>query len=145
MSMIPHIWGKNIFVTGGAGFIGSSLIGRLYDGNVITAYDNFRRDALSAKPYAHKVNRVEGDVLDRTHLFDAMTSAQPDIVVHCAAIAGIDTVIQKPTETMRVNMLGTANALEAAHQVGGIERFVDFSTSEVFGPEAFRAEENHYQ
>ena len=65
------------------------------------------------------------------------------IVIHCAAIAGIDTVIKKPTETMRVNMIGTANVLEAAKGLEDLHRFVDFSTSEVFGQSAFRAEENH--
>jgi len=65
------------------------------------------------------------------------------IVVHCAAIAGIDTVIKKPTETMSVNMIGTANVLEAAKELKDLHRFVDFSTSEVFGQSAFRAEENH--
>jgi len=64
------------------------------------------------------------------------------IIVHCAAIAGIDTVIKKPTETVRVNMIGTANVLEAANDLEGLERFVDFSTSEVFGQSCFRAEEN---
>jgi UDP-glucose 4-epimerase len=70
-----------------------------------------------------------------------MAGAQ--IVVHCAAIAGIDTVIKKPTETMRVNMIGTANVLSAAKHLPALERLVDFSTSEVFGQSAFRAEETH--
>lgn len=50
-------------------------------------------------------------------------------VIHCAAIAGIDTVIEKPTETMRVNMVGTAKVLEAAKDLPDLHRFVDFSTS----------------
>jgi UDP-glucose 4-epimerase len=70
-----------------------------------------------------------------------MAGAQ--VVIHCAAIAGIDTVIKKPTETMRVNMIGTANVLEGAKDLPDLQRLVDFSTSEVFGQSAFRAEENH--
>lgn len=134
---------KNVFVTGGAGFIGSTLIGRLIDDNKITVYDDFRRDALSNKPYANHPNLtvIKGDVLDFELLRTSMEGAQ--IVVHCAAIAGIDTVIVKPTETMRVNMIGTANVLEAAKSQKDLERMVDFSTSEVFGQSAFRAEENH--
>jgi len=141
--MIPHIKDKRIFITGGAGFIGSTLIGRLIDENEITVYDDFRRDALSGKPFVNHENLrvVRGSVLDYDSVCAAITGAQ--IVVHCAAIAGIDTVIKRPTETMRVNMLGTANVLEAAKNLANLDRFVDFSTSEVFGQSAFRAEENH--
>jgi len=139
--MIPYITDRRIFITGGAGFIGSTLIGRLIDKNRITVYDDFRRDALSNKSYAGHGNLrvIRGDVLDFPSLRDAMSGAQ--IVVHCAAIAGIDTVVKRPTETMRVNMIGTANALEVAKGLTGLERFVDFSTSEVFGSSAFRADE----
>ena len=132
---------RRIFITGGAGFIGSTLIGRLIDRNPITVYDDFRRDSLSGKSYAGHANLqvVKGDVLDPAGLARAMAGAQ--IVIHCAAIAGIDTVIKRPTETMRVNMVGTANVLEAARGLKDLQRLVDFSTSEVFGTTAFRAEE----
>lgn len=135
------ITGKRIFITGGAGFIGSTLTGLLIEDNEIVVFDNFRRDALSGKAYAKHPNLkiVEGDVLDFASLKAAMGGAQ--LVVHCAAIAGIDTVVKKPTETMRVNMMGTANVLEAAQGLNALERLVDFSTSEVFGQSAFRAEE----
>jgi len=64
-----------------------------------------------------------------------------DIVVHAAAIAGVDTVLRIPVQTMRVNLIGTANMLEAARENGIPDRVVDFSTSEVFGPMAFRVSE----
>ena len=63
-------------------------------------------------------------------------------IVHCAAIAGVDTVLESPVRTMRVNMIGTYNVLEAAvATLDTLERFIDFSTSEVFGTHAFRVEE----
>jgi UDP-glucose 4-epimerase len=65
-----------------------------------------------------------------------------DIVVHAAAIAGIDTVIKRPTHTMRVNMLGSANVLEAAKQHRIKDRVIDFSTSEVFGSRAYKSAED---
>ncbi|MGB2823807.1 MAG: NAD-dependent epimerase/dehydratase family protein [Phycisphaerae bacterium] len=132
---------RSIFITGGAGFIGSTVIGRLIEHNRITVYDSFRRDSIHGKAYASHPNLrlVEGDVLDAAGLASQMAGA--NIVLHCAAIAGIDTVCRQPTATMRVNMLGTANALEAARQLPELERFVDFSTSEVFGQSAFRSEE----
>lgn len=123
--------------------LSTTLVGRLIDNNEMVVYDDFRRDALSGKPYARHPNLqiVRDDVLNLPSLRKEMSGAQ--IVVHCAAIAGIDTVIKRPTETMRVNMIGTANVLEAARELRGLERLVDFSTSEVFGESAFRAEEDH--
>ena len=135
---------KTIFLTGGAGFIGSRLIGRLVEYNHIVVFDNLSRNALSSLPYASHPNLtiVVGDVTDAPALQAAMVAADPHIVVHMAAIAGIDTVVKSPTTTMRVNLMGTLNALESARQMPHLERFVDFSTSEVFGSNAFRAEES---
>lgn len=134
---------KTIFLTGGAGFIGATLTGRLHADNRIVIFDNYRRDSLSGRPWAShpNVTVIRGDVTDAADVGRAMAEAKPNIVVHLAAIAGIDTVIQSPTTTMRVNLVGTVNTLDAARQVPNLERFVDFSTSEVFGSYAFRAEE----
>lgn len=135
---------KTIFMTGGAGFIGSTLIGRLIEKNDVVVFDNLSRNALAGLPYASHSNLslVVGDVTDAEALRAAMIEADPHIVVHMAAIAGIDTVIKSPTTTMRVNLMGTLNALESARQMKRLERFVDFSTSEVFGSNAFRAAES---
>jgi UDP-glucose 4-epimerase len=133
---------KRIFITGGAGFIASTLISRLVERNEIVIYDNFRRDTLSGTKYInHKdIRIIRGDVLDYEKLVESMKGA--NIIVHAAAIAGIDTVIKSPTETMRVNMIGTANVLEAAKRNEVNDRFVDFSTSEVFGSMAFKPTED---
>lgn len=135
------IQNKKIFITGGAGFIGSTLIGKLVENNQIVAYDNLARNALQAKPWKNHPNlRLEvGDVLDYDSLAKAMAGA--DVVVHCAAIAGIDTVVKNPVATMRVNMVGSANVLEAASKLANCDRVVCFSTSEVFGTNAFRSSE----
>ena len=65
-------------------------------------------------------------------------------IVHCAGIAGVDTVLESPVRTMRVNVIGTYNVLEAGVATKGtLERIVDFSTSEVFGQQAFNVHEAH--
>jgi UDP-glucose 4-epimerase len=135
------IEGKQVFITGGAGFIGSMLAGRLVERNRIVIYDNLARNSLKDKAIKDHPNLklVEGDILNAAGLSEAMQGA--DIVVHCAAIAGIDTVIKSPVTTMRVNMVGSANVLEAAAQLKRVERVVCFSTSEVFGQQAFRSSE----
>jgi len=132
---------KNIFITGGAGFIANTLIRTLIHDNKIVVYDNFHRDTLTSSGLSDHPNLtiIKGDVLDYPLLEKSIKGN--NIIVHAAGIAGIDTVIKDPVKTMRVNMIGTANVLEAAYQAGGIERLIDFSTSEVFGSMAFRSSE----
>jgi UDP-glucose 4-epimerase len=134
--------GKRIFITGGAGFIGTTLARELVEHNTIVAYDNLHRDSLTGLELAEHPNfeLIRGDVLEADRLREAAAGATH--FVHCAAIAGVDTVLASPVRTMRVNVIGTYNAIEAAVATQPtLERFVDFSTSEVFGTHAFRVEE----
>jgi len=132
---------KHIFITGGAGFIASRLIAELIERNTITVYDNFSRDTLSTTGFGKNKNLtiIKGDVLDFESVAESIAGA--DIVVHAAAIAGIDTVVKDPVKTMRVNMIGTANVLEAARINKVKDRFIDFSTSEIFGSYAYKSTE----
>ena len=125
------------FITGGAGFIANTIISRLVHDHQIVVYDNFHRDTLSTSDLnGHpNIEVVRGDVLDLPKMTDAMNGC--DAVIHAAGIAGIDTVIKNPVNTMRVNMIGTANMLEAARINQIKDRVIDFSTSEVFGSMAF--------
>ena len=136
--------GKKIVITGGAGFIGTTLARRLVDENEIVAVDNLHRDTLGGTNLADHPNFtfIEGDVLDPVGLTDVISGATH--VVHCAGIAGVDTVLASPVRTMRVNVIGTYNVLEATlRSLDTIERLVDFSTSEVFGQHAFNVHEAH--
>ena len=106
----------------------------------ITIYDNLHRNALKFTSFAKHphLRFVQGDVLDVEGLNRAMQGAE--ICVHAAAIAGIYSVGKSPSMTMKVNFLGAYNALEAA-VTNGVRRFVDFSTSEVYGPFVYRGKE----
>ena len=134
--------GKRILVTGGAGFIGTTLARQLSADNEVVLYDNLHRNALAGTELEGEVELIQGDVLDA----DALTSALEGMthLVHAAGIAGVDTVLGSPVTTMRVNVVGTYNALEAAlANRETIERVVEFSTSEVFGQHAFNVSEGH--
>ncbi|HEV3477997.1 MAG TPA: NAD-dependent epimerase/dehydratase family protein [Gaiellaceae bacterium] len=136
--------GKRIVLTGGAGFIGTTLTRHLIDENEIVVLDNLHRDALAGTDVSGHPNLtfVPADVLESEAVRETIRGATH--VVHLAAIAGVDTVLESPVRTMRVNLIGTYNVLEAAHEtIETVERFVDFSTSEVFGRHAYKVEEVH--
>lgn len=138
------ISGKSIFLTGGAGFIGTSLVQRLIERNKIAVYDNGHRNALRDCPaWTHpNLSFIHGDILNYDLLCAAIRKTSPDMVLHLAAIAGVDTVLRVPTRTMKINFIGTYNVLEATvANARNVERFVDFSTSEVFGTHVYHAEE----
>ena len=132
---------QRVLLTGGAGFIGSKLAERLAARNTVVILDNGHRDSLSGTPLAThpNVTWIKGDVLDIGTVRGATAGA--NYVVHLAAIAGVDSVLRMPVTTMEVNITGTMNVLQAARENAGLKRFVDFSTSEVFGVYAYKVRE----
>ncbi|MFZ1462212.1 MAG: NAD-dependent epimerase/dehydratase family protein [Ignavibacteria bacterium] len=134
---------KRILLTGGAGFIGSTLAERLIGNNEILIYDNFSRDSLKYKKLkTGDLKIICDDVLNFDSLRKACEDFKPEIVIHLAAIAGIDTVIIDPVKTLDVNINGTLNLLRALKKYSGkLERFLDFSTSEVLGAYAYKSNE----
>ena len=132
---------RKLLLTGGTGFIGSKLAERLVDRNQVVVLDNGHRDATHGIRTASNANLtvITGDVLDLETVRKAADGV--DYIVHLAAIAGVDTVLRMPVTTMQVNILGTFNALQAARECANLQRFVDFSTSEVFGVYAYKVRE----
>ena len=135
--------GGKVLMTGGAGFIGSSLATRLLADRdcQVVLLDNLHRNALKGGTLldSPRVTLVQCDVLDREGVREAVKGCTE--VIHMAAIAGVDTVMRSPVLTMRVALQGTLNVLDAAFDAGSVRRFVDFSTSEVFGRYAYKVTE----
>jgi UDP-glucose 4-epimerase len=132
---------KRVCITGGAGFIGSHLVERLLPRNDVVVYDNLHRNAIQ---FAHveghpRLHLIKGDVMDYDATRRAVDGCQ--IVIHCAAIAGVYSVDRNAVTTIEVNLLGTHQVVKAALDTG-VERFVEFSTSEVYGPFIHKGKED---
>jgi UDP-glucose 4-epimerase len=120
-------------ITGGAGFIGSHLTDYLLDlGDRVTVLDDFSTGSptnLTAARGRTGFRLVEGSVLDGNLVLATMKDAER--VIHLAAAVGVRRIIEQPLDSLRVNLHGTENVLDAALAVGA--SMVLASTSEVYG------------
>jgi dTDP-glucose 4,6-dehydratase len=132
---------KSILITGGAGFIGSSLAERLADYNRVLLFDqsfDFGPIQYTSLLQHPNVSVIQGSVLDS----DLRSLVQDvDIIVHAAAILGVNRVCSAGRETLETNYVGTSRLLKALDASPNIQRFVYFSTSEVFGVNSYRVDE----
>jgi len=134
--------GKTILITGGAGFIGSALAEKLVSENELLLLDRtFDQQPVSftsLRSHPH-VQMIEGDILDTKLVQELAKNAH--IIIHTAAILGVQKVCEMARETMEVNFVGTSQLLHSLESNGHLERFVYFSTSEVYGTNSFRVDE----
>jgi UDP-glucose 4-epimerase len=121
-------------VTGGAGFIGSTLVDKLLaDGHQVTVYDNFStgmHEFLQGASRQPKYQLVEGDILDSESLADAMSGVE--LVCHLAANANIRQGFDNPRADLDQNIIGTLSVLEAMRK-NNIRRIAFSSSSAVYG------------
>lgn len=123
----------NILITGGAGFIGSHLTRALLaNGETVAILDNMStgsfaniREFVGHQRFSFAIEDLNNElVLDRL-------ASQADAIVHLAAAVGVQLVVERPTETIETNVMGTHTVLKAARRYRC--RTVLASTSEVYG------------
>jgi dTDP-glucose 4,6-dehydratase len=134
----------NVLVTGGAGFIGHHVIEYLLDN---TTYNIVSLDRLD---FSGNLNRINEVIKNRTDKYrvrvvhhDLRAAISPqiadtigpiDIILHIGAASHVTRSIQFPMEFVENNVVGTVNLLEYARTLKNLQRFIYFSTDEVFGP-----------
>jgi UDP-glucose 4-epimerase len=125
---------EKFFITGVAGFIGSSLADRLLqDGQSVVGWDNFstgQRKFLKSAAANPKFKFIEGDNLDLAALTKAMAGC--DFVFHLAANADVRFGLEHPSKDLQQNTVATFNVLEAM-RANGIKRIAFSSTGSVYG------------
>src|SRR5579859_4223608 len=141
-----------IFVTGGAGFIGSNFIRFVLQATNTHAIVNYDKLTYAGNlANLHSVARhpgyqfVKGDICDAVSVEAAMRGC--DAVVHFAAESHVDRSIYQPALVIQTNVTGTFTLLEVARRLA-VSRFVHISTDEVYGdlaPEAHASEDSPLQ
>lgn len=128
-----------VFVTGGAGFIGSNYIFYVLQAHPdyeIVCLDSltYAGNLMTLQPILNKPNFrfVKIDISDRAKVFDLFEQERPDVVVNFAAESHVDRSILYPEVFLQTNILGTQVLMDACRKYG-IKRFHQVSTDEVYG------------
>jgi len=124
---------KRVAITGGAGFIGSSLAGELAISNDVIIIDDLstgRKENIADLITKDNVSFVQGNILDLRLLEQAFNGV--DFVFHQAALPSVARSVQDPASTNQVNITGTLNVLLAARN-SNVKKVVYASSSSVYG------------
>jgi UDP-glucose 4-epimerase len=126
---MDQLKGTRIFVTGGAGFIGSHLCKKLSDSTSnLTTYDNLSNGKIENVKHLPKVHFVKGDILDLKKL---RSQEKADLIFHLAAQVVVPYSMENPIEDFETNARGTLNVLEKARKDDA--RVVFASSAAVYG------------
>jgi UDP-glucose 4-epimerase len=120
----------NVFVTGGAGYIGSHMVAALGEaGHAVVVYDNLSTGAAANVLFG---DLVVGDLADTDRLDKAVADAAPDVAIHFAGSVKVDESVAKPYHYYRNNTVNTINLADALERAG-CRRIIFSSTAAVYG------------
>ena len=124
--------GKTIFVTGGAGFVGSEIVRQISaSGGTAIVYDNLSSGKKKFIQNYPRVKIIKGDVKNRLTIHKAIQKSQ--YIINLAALPFIPDSFHYPQEFFEVNTNGTLNLILESINHKKIKNFVHISTSEVYG------------
>jgi len=120
-----------VFITGGAGFIGSHLCDAFVTrGDEVTILDNISTGSRKNVAHLNRIIKIiEGDIKDK-QLVESLVS-NSDLVLHMAAAVGVKTILDNPIESMSTNFVGSETVLNACARFD--KKIVIASTSEIYG------------
>jgi len=136
LNKFQKLKGKSVLVTGGAGFIGSEIVKQLSNlGSKVIVFDNYssgRRKYINLVP---NVKQIKGDISNFTQV--SKVTKNVDYIINLAALPFIPDSYYYPNEFFRVNTEGTINLVMGIFNSKKLKRFVQISTSEVYGTAKF--------
>ncbi len=127
---------KKILITGGAGFIGSSLANQLYQVNELVIVDDLSMGKISNLPQTNNITFIEGCVTDKDLMHQVLSENKFDYIYHLAAVASVADSVERPLETHKINFDSVFSLLELAKKYqSGLKRLIFASSAAVYGDE----------
>lgn len=128
--------GRNVFITGATGLVGSHLAIRLLDQGariIALVRDQVPKSFLHLSNYFEKVNVINGVLEDYSVVERAINEYDVDTCFHLGAQTIVTTALRSPLATFRTNIMGTLNVLEACRQIGTLKRIIVSSSDKAYG------------
>lgn len=127
---------EKILITGGAGFIGSTLANHLGKENVVIVVDDLSMGKVENLEMDRNITFIEGDVADSVLMEEIIRANQFDYIFHLAAVASVADSVARPVETHRVNFESVLMLLELIRKYQpNLKRIVFSSSAAVYGDE----------
>lgn len=127
---------EKILITGGAGFIGSTLANHLGKENVVIVVDDLSMGKVENLEMDRNITFIEGDVADSVLMEEIIRANQFDYIFHLAAVASVADSVVRPVETHRVNFESVLMLLELVRKYQpNLKRIVFSSSAAVYGDE----------
>ncbi|EOD6232937.1 NAD-dependent epimerase/dehydratase family protein [Enterococcus hirae] len=127
---------EKILITGGAGFIGSTLANHLGKENVVIVVDDLSMGKVENLEMDRNITFIEGDVADSVLMEEIIRANQFDYIFHLAAVASVVDSVARPVETHRVNFESVLMLLELVRKYQpNLKRIVFSSSAAVYGDE----------
>ncbi len=127
---------EKILITGGAGFIGSTLANHLGKENVVIVVDDLSMGKVENLEMDRNITFIEGDVADSVLMEEIIRANQFDYIFHLAAVASVADSVARPVETHRVNFESVLMLLELVRKYQpNLKRIIFSSSAAVYGDE----------
>lgn len=105
---------KKVLITGGSGAVGAAFIETYYDKYRFVSLSRNEEKQMILKQRFNKIETFIGSIEDRTDLVNHFLKIKPDIVIHAAALKRIEIAEKQPIQTIKINILGSLNVIEAS-------------------------------
>ena len=125
---------KRIFIIGGTGALGKTLLSRYYDTNEIIVFSRDEHKQVNLSRVFPDVTFHIGDVKDKNSIKNSLLRFKPQIVINAAALKHLTICEDDPFESVKTNIIGHQNVIESVTEVGDVETLIFVSTDKACNP-----------
>ena len=126
--------GKKILILGGTGALGKTLIQKNYDDNQIVVFSRDEHKHYYLLKQYPKLLSCIGDIKDIQSITSCLYTHQPDVIINAAALKHVPICQANPYESVKTNIIGHQNVIDAVRQVGGVDTVIFVSTDKACKP-----------